>query len=520
MATKVLVAGDAEGSLTALFKRVEAVNKKAGPFEMLLCVGSFFGPGNLGWHDYKSGRVKVPLPVYILGPNSEVELLPYPDLEGCELCENVIYLGRQGCFTTNEGLRVAYLSGVQAEDPLTAKPFNYTVANVQSLESSLKWDSAQFQGVDILLTSDWPRGVSNRTAAKPQWDDLEKGSALLSRVTLLSRPRYHFAGMHGEHYERVPYRNHQTGSEAARHVTRFIALAKVGNSEKKKWLYAFNITPLTTLGRAELMSQPLGTTDIPFLPEHIEIKGQEKQQFFYDMNAKMDDNKAKGKKRKHENEDVEKKAPAGPCWFCLSSPQVEKHLIVSVGEQVYLALPKGGLTSHHVMILPIGHHQSLVSLPEEALVEVDKFKAALRKMYKKLDKVAVFFERNYRSQHMQVQVVAVDKEDAALVKKTFLETASRLELDLNEIPSHVPLSQLAVQGQPYFYVETPNREKLFGRINKGFPLQFGREVLASSDLLDMPERVDWKACQLSQEEEMQQTKEFRKAFSSFDFTLE
>jgi hypothetical protein len=32
------------------------------------------------------------------------------------------------------GLKVAYLSGVQAEDPLTAKAFNYTVLNVQSLE--------------------------------------------------------------------------------------------------------------------------------------------------------------------------------------------------------------------------------------------------------------------------------------------------------------------------------------------------------------------------------------------------
>ena len=68
---KVMVAGDVEGSLTTLFKRVEAVDKKAGkcvsllpfsenrfagPFEMLLCVGSFFGPGNPGWSDYKSGR--------------------------------------------------------------------------------------------------------------------------------------------------------------------------------------------------------------------------------------------------------------------------------------------------------------------------------------------------------------------------------------------------------------------------------------------------------------------------------
>ena len=92
---KILVAGDVEGNLPTLFKRVESVNAKAGPFEMLLCVGSFFGPGNLGWGDYKSGRCKVPLPVYILGPTHPSQLMAYPDLAGCELCENVIYLGRQ-----------------------------------------------------------------------------------------------------------------------------------------------------------------------------------------------------------------------------------------------------------------------------------------------------------------------------------------------------------------------------------------------------------------------------------------
>ena len=59
------------------------------------------------------------------------------------------------------------------------------------------------------------------------------GSALVSRLGLLSRPRYHFAGMQGEHYERAPYRNHQSGSEQSKHVTRFITLAKVGNKEKK-----------------------------------------------------------------------------------------------------------------------------------------------------------------------------------------------------------------------------------------------------------------------------------------------
>ena len=40
----------------------------------------------------------------------------------------------QGCFTTKEGLKIAYLSGVQPEDILSAKSHNYTAANLQNLE--------------------------------------------------------------------------------------------------------------------------------------------------------------------------------------------------------------------------------------------------------------------------------------------------------------------------------------------------------------------------------------------------
>ena len=107
-----------------------------------------------------------------------------------------------------------------------------------------------------------------------------------------------------------------------------------------------------------------------------------------------------------------------------------------------------------------------------------------------------------------------------MVKTVFLETASSLELDLNEIPSHVPLSQLAVQGQAYLHVETPEKETLFGRIMRNFPLQFGREVMADERLLDMVERVDWKACSVSREEEVDMTKQMRNMFSQYDFTME
>jgi len=39
---KVLVTGDPGGNLPALFKRVAAVNKSNGPFDLVFCVGSFF----------------------------------------------------------------------------------------------------------------------------------------------------------------------------------------------------------------------------------------------------------------------------------------------------------------------------------------------------------------------------------------------------------------------------------------------------------------------------------------------
>ena len=82
------------------------------------------------------------------------------------------------------------------------------------------------------------------------------------------------------------------------------------------------------------------------------------------------------------------------------------------------------------------------------------------------------------------------------------------------------VAQLAVQGQAYLHVETPEKETLFGRITKSFPLQFGREVLADEKLLDMPERGDWKSCSLAREEELDITKAMRKMFSQYDFTME
>jgi hypothetical protein len=147
----------------------------------------------------------------------------------------------------------------------------------------------------------------------------QDGLSLYSRLAVKLRPRYHFSGTRGTFYERVPYRNHRIMAGSPRHVTRFIGLADVGNLEKKKWIYAFNIVPMVHINRADLIAQPPTVTDIPFNESHMEGGKTKSAQFFYDMNAPIED---KGRKRKGDKTEFRAKRPppqpTGPCWFCKS----------------------------------------------------------------------------------------------------------------------------------------------------------------------------------------------------------
>ena len=61
-------------------------------------------------------------------------------------------------------------------------------------------------------------------------------------------------------------RNHRVLQEPARHCTRFISLANVGNPNKKqRFLYAFNITPMASMEASELTAQPQASTDCPYV---------------------------------------------------------------------------------------------------------------------------------------------------------------------------------------------------------------------------------------------------------------
>ena len=65
------------------------------------------------------------------------------------------------------------------------------------------------------------------------------------------------------------------------------------------------------------------------------------------------------------------------CWFCLASPDCETHLIASCGEHVYVALPKGGLTPYHALLVPINHASGQFTLDPAVAQELARYKSGL-----------------------------------------------------------------------------------------------------------------------------------------------
>ena len=57
--------------------------------------------------------------------------------------------------------------------------------------------------------------------------------------------------------------------------------------------------------------------------------------------------------------------------------------------------------------------------------------------------------------------------------------------------------------------------------NPSYPLgnfDIFREVLADESLLNLPEKVDWKDCKVSNMEEIEMAQNFKEKFKKFDFT--
>ncbi|XP_077293669.1 CWF19-like protein 1 homolog [Arctopsyche grandis] len=521
---KLLICGDVGGKFRSVFDRVESINQKSGPFDLLLVTGRFFGQNNDELESYKKGYRKVAVPTYILGPSYDVTEDLYPENEGEELFPNVTYLGKRGLYTTTNGLKIAYLSGIQSKDDTVEKGF-FTGSDCLAIRDACLRGQPEFRGIDILITAEWPSEVQNLDERKIDLG-IAPGSDYVSWLAMHTKPRYHFVASPSLFYERQPYRNHSRQHDTRELATRFIALAPALNKVKEKWLYACILQPINKMRMMDLLQGTVDETACPYdtkyLAQHVPgaAKNMGNGQFFYDMNTS--EGEFGGRKRKHRDDNQrDRKKPefdTEKCWFCLLSPTVERHLIISVGEHSYLALAKGPLNEYHCLITPVAHHQSITQVPSEVKEEIDKFKKSLHKLYATMEDVPVFFERNFKTSHLQVQSVPVPKSFKSNLAEEFDGQAQAEGIELSVLSPEDDFCDIMPPGIPYFYVELPDGHQLYTRTKHTFPLQLARDILSSPSILDCEEKSDWRACQLSKEEEVKYVSSFREKFAPFDFT--
>lgn len=522
---QTLLCGDVNGNFKQLFTRVESAIKKSGPFDILICVGNFFGEDNSQLDAYKMGTRKVPLQTYVFGPTVPEHVQYYCE-EGGEIVANVVYMGRRGLFTTSSGIKIAYLSGLSHREHGTDTPSCvFEPSDCNAIRDACFRGQTEFRGIDILITSMWPSGVQQDECQKMSVLE-DKLSNLVSWLAVHVKPRYHIVPSSDKYYERQPYRNisiHQDYRECA---TRFLALAPVGNKAKEKWMYACSLQPISKMRMTDLLQATTDETACPYDPELLKqhqpgkvVKIRDNGQYFYNMDTSTDEYGRRKRRGSGDNPERKRKdVDPDSCWFCLSSPTVEKHLVITVGTHCYLALPKGPLTPYHVLILPITHHQSVNRVPDEVAEEIKKFKQALRKFYMSLGQDVVFFERNYKTSHLQIQCVPVPRDVSEQILEVFKDEAALNRVAIEELPPYADLAQVAILGAPYFHAELPSGEQLFAKTKNNFPLQFGRDVLSSTSLLNCEDKADWRQCLLSREQEDKHVAQFRYKFKPFDFT--
>jgi len=538
--------GGEKGVFKQIISKVENLNKSHGPFELVFCLSSPLMPFDLEdpiLLEYRANKKTIPVQTYfILGDESlSAEAKGFLRTNDGEICPNLTFLGKSGILKTQNGLQVAYLSGIYNQDkydPPESEDFDYdeygpfyTKADINSVLKKTK-DSG-FDGVDMLLTYEWPRDVA-KFAVPPELKQIHAiGQPVIADLVAQLRPRYHFASKEPTYYERVPYRNEQTIPGKDIHVTRFFGMGPVLNKEKKKWIYAMNITPLEKIDYKTLIAQPPETTDSPFGFKGLKnesapawtdngsffFAGQPQQQYQGKRNRDQG-RQHNDKRQKYENQDNSGNSgnkrfqPSNQgCWFCLANPQAEKHLVISVGEESYLALAKGGLIETNILIVPMEHHPNSLALPNETFLEINKYKTALKKAFKGRGQDVVFYETNFKSQHLIIQVVPIPEHSSSGLKEQFIDVAKENNILLQ------PESEVQMSATDQFFkVELPTGITLVHPIRGRFPAQLGRQVL--SKVLGTPEKADWKLCVLDKEKESELVMKFRNFYKPFDFTLE
>lgn len=529
-----VVVGDVNGQLTGIFDRLKALQAKQN-FAFAIIAGNLFADASQPSVENNSdlarlldGTIEVPLPTYFTLGKRELPQAVVDRLESGsgEVAPNLIGLGRRTRFKTSENINILTIGGVRQDNPSeqALSPWTSQYHDKDVLQA------ISYNEADIVVTSDWPTDVkigSKVLCAGPATEEIQSLAKLCSTI----KPRYYFSTS-AAFFEREPF-YHSADDKA--HFTRFIALAPYGNINKEKYIYAFTLrTDTAQDGELPPLLTPSPFGDVRKRKLDSQKDAFNSFRFAAEPNGHHDRHSARSGKRR-------KQAPLQPreCYFCLSNPACETHMIGSIGENTYLTVAKGPLTTKstfpdlgfpgHVLIIPLIHAPTLSSIPDEHAraatgAEMLKYREALHTMVASKGNLgSVTWDINRSSgvhNHWQFLPMPAQLLKQGLVEAAFKKEADALdysafrdespEVEEIEQSDHfkITLSSDGIQKVMVMPLDSSFR----------FDLQFARRVLGK--LLGLADRGDWKDCGQTKMEEESDTMHFKEAFKQYDFSLE
>jgi hypothetical protein len=170
-----------------------------------------------------------------------------------------------------------------------------------------------------------------------------------------------------------------------------------------------------------------------------------------------------------------------------------------IGEQIYVAVAKGGIADFHSLIIPIEHFTCKDKLPESVLNEIKGAKEMMRRVFGKRGEGFISFELFYSlSYHVNIPIIPIKMEDEQELLMFFLERAKKLNIEQVD----------TIKDGYYLAIETHSGKRLVFSITGNFDISFGRTTVAL--FYKKQDKIDWKKCIQSFEEESKIAIELRK----------
>ncbi|EAR89123.2 CWF19-like protein (macronuclear) [Tetrahymena thermophila SB210] len=198
------------------------------------------------------------------------------------------------------------------------------------------------------------------------------------------------------------------------------------------------------------------------------------------------------------------------CWFCYSNPNIDKSLIFYEGKHCYLALDKGPLSKNHFMIVPYDHLSSTLEFSQELLDEISKIKKNLLYIFENgYNQGLVIYQRYVKLSpnvsHILINCVPLDQNQVTQFQSNFESIVKHQKIDFFKLEANEQISSCVGEKEYYFNIDIYLSQDTFKRYlyvfkeNERFPLDFGRQIIC--EILKMPHRLNWKTCQLTNDEQ-------------------